>query len=91
MTVDDIMFGENFKEVYEELDDGWRHGNYTHRVYECKNSGKFYAINGQESGDGEFREYDAPFEVEPKVVQTTTYVKVVNKDQIEPYQWTELQ
>ena len=76
-TAEDIMWADDtqFKMIEEELDDSWRHGNYTHRVYLEVATGKHWYINGQETGDGEYCEYEPP--VDAGVPKKVTQVKTV--------------
>ena len=55
------MTNEEFKELWmddqvesieQELDNSWRHGNYVYEIFQYQD--KFYAVNYQESGDGEW-------------------------------------
>jgi len=66
---------DEFEEVYEELDNSWRHGCYVHRVFKRLKDDTFWAINGTETGDGEHREYDPPVQVyaHTKTIITTEY------------------
>lgn len=73
-----------FEEVYEELDDNWRHGNYVFTVYKRLEDNTYWSINYQVSGDGEYnslrdgdcRDSDIS-QVEPYEVTTTKYKPVM--------------
>jgi meiotically up-regulated gene 157 (Mug157) protein len=72
---------EELEEVHEELDDSWRHGNYVYAVYKDPETGKFWAINYQVDGTGDYNslrdgDADAPTEVFPhvKTVVVTEYL-----------------
>lgn len=80
LTTDGIMNDElGLESVLRELDDSWRHGCYVYEVFKRKSDDTFWAVNYQESGDGEYngiREGDAQIEqVWPheKVVTTIEY------------------
>lgn len=55
----EFWLNDQTKEVYEEIDDSWRHGNYMYTVFEIldedeKGTGVYYGVSYQVSGDGEY-------------------------------------
>ncbi|WP_421868805.1 hypothetical protein [Pararhizobium sp.] len=79
-TFRDLWWNDDLEEVHEELDDSWRHGNYVYAVFLHAETGKYWSVNYQVSGDGEYNtlreaECDDPAEVFPhkKIVETIVY------------------
>lgn len=79
------LWQDNYlEEVYEEIDDSWRHGNNMVTVFKDED-GRYWEAHYRVSGDGEYHgirdnEFEF-FEVKPvkKVVEITEYVSIANE------------
>lgn len=80
-TYDDIR-EELLESVHREIDDSWRHGNYVYEVFHRESDDTYWAVNYNESGDGEYNslrdEREQFTQVTPvkKMVEVTEYVAV---------------
>lgn len=73
----------SLESVQRDIDDGWRHGNYIFEVFKYKD--RFYGVNYQESGDGEYNTLrdgyitDSDIEELIPIEENITIVKYVKK------------
>lgn len=71
----ELWYDDAFEEVYEDIDDSWRHGCNYYTVFFHEETGKYYGASYRVSGDGEYhglRPSEMDFEFEEVVPYTET-------------------
>lgn len=64
----------NYKSIYREADDSWRHGSYITEVFHRSSDNTYWMAGYRKSGDGEYNELR---EGEADIIQVEPFERVV--------------